>query len=80
MVGGESVAGTSDEFSALAMFLNAAADDRQSGGTSYMRFSPRLLEEVEARCVALNIGGWTFLMSLLPPEKRRLMLPQIRAM
>lgn len=78
MVGGEPVAGTSDEFSALAMFLNAAVDDGESGSTSYMRFSPWLLEEIEARCDAANVDGPDFLISLLPPEKRHLVLPQIR--
>lgn len=80
MIGGEPVAGTSDEFAALAMFLNAAIDDRESGETSYMCFSSWLLEEIEARCDAAKIEGPDFLMSLLPPEKRRLALPQIRVM
>lgn len=80
VIGGEPIAGTSDEFAALAMFLNAVVDDREQGKTSYMRFSTRLLEEIEARSAAANIEELDFLMSLLAPEKRRLALPQIRVM
>ncbi len=78
IVGGEPVAGTDDEYVALGMFLLAAVDDQDAGGKPYMRFSPWLLDAISARCDAGGIDETDFLMSLLPPEKRHLALPQTR--
>ena len=69
------VAGTSDEFAALSWFLSAAVDDQAAGNTSFIQFSPWLLEEVEKLCEAKNMEWNDFLQSLLPLDKQHLKLP-----
>ncbi len=76
VVGGLPVAGSSDEFAALSWFLSAAVDDKSAGNSSFLRFSPWLLEEIEKRCEAQDLDWYDFLISLLPPEKRHLALPE----
>ena len=78
VVGGVPVAGTNEEFSALGWFLSAAVDDRSAGNSSFLRFSPWLIEEVDKRCEAGNVDFYDFLRSLLPSEKRHLTLPEHR--
>ena len=73
-----SLAGTNEEFSALGWFLSAAVDDRSAGNSSFLRFSPWLIEEVDKRCEAGNVDFYDFLRSLLPSEKRHLTLPEHR--
>lgn len=75
----EPVAGASDEFVALGFLLSAAVDDQAAGNTSFIQFAPWLLEEIENRCEAEQVGWDDFLRSLLPLEKRALALPQQRA-
>ena len=69
------VAGTSDEFAALSWFLSATVDDQAAANTSFIQFSPWLLEEVEKLCEAKNMEWNDFLRSLLPLEKQHLKLP-----
>jgi len=78
VVDDEPVAGVSDEFVALSLFLGAAVDDRADGNTSFIQFGPWLLEEIERRCEAEDIEWHEFLRSLLPTDKQHLALPQHR--
>ena len=80
VVDDEPVAGASDEFLALGLFLGAAVDDRAAGNTSFIQFAPWLLEEIEKRCEAENMEWHDFLRSILPVEKRHLALPQQRVL
>lgn len=80
VVDDEPIAGASDEFVALSLFLDAAVDDRAAGNTSFIEFGAWLLEEIESRCEAQNMEWEAFLRSLLPPEKQHLALPQQRAL
>ena len=79
VIGDVSVAGASDTFVALGMFLVAAVDDRASGNESYIQFSQWLIEEIEAQCELKNLDLIDFLRSLLPAEKQQLTLPPQRA-
>lgn len=74
------IAGASDTFAALGLFLAAAADDRAAGNESYMQFAPWLIEEIEARCEAANVGWQDLLRSFPPSEKQQLALPPQRSL
>jgi len=80
VVDDEPVAGTSDEFVALSLFLGAAVDDRAAGNTSFIQFGTWLIEEIERRCEANNMEWHDFLRALLPLEKQHLALPHQRAL
>jgi hypothetical protein len=80
VVDDDPIAGASDEFVALSLFLGAAVDDLAAGNSSYMQFAPWLLEEIEKRCEAENMEWQDFLCSLLPLEKQRMALPQQRVL
>lgn len=78
VVGDEPVAGASDTFVALGMFLVAAVDDRASGNESYIQFSQWLIEKIDAQCESRDLDLVDFLRSLLPIEKRQMALPPQR--
>ncbi|KOB18746.1 hypothetical protein AE925_11055, partial [Xanthomonas arboricola] len=73
------VAGTSDEIVALGMLLNVAVDGLATGNTSRLHFSQWLAQEIDERCEAAGIDWSSFARSLLPPEKRLLLLPAVQA-
>lgn len=79
IVGDDPVAGTSDTFVALGMFLVAAVNDRATGNESYMQFAPWLIEQIEMRCESANVDWEVFLRSLLPIELQQLALPPQRS-
>lgn len=78
VVDDESVAGASDEWAALSLFLIVSVDDRAAGNTSLIQLTPWLLEEIEKRCQAANVDGQDFLQSLLPLTKENMTLLQQR--
>lgn len=80
VVGDDPVAGASDVFVALSLFLVAAVDDQVAGNESYIQFSQWLIEEIEVRCEKENIDVESFLRSILPAEKKMLKLPPHRAL
>ena len=67
------VAGSDDEFVALAFLLGVAADRNTSG--QLLQFSPWMVEEIDRRCEASGQSYVEYLQSLLPSEKRGLPLP-----
>ena len=73
------VAGTSDEIVALGMLLNVAVDGVATGNTCSLHFSQWLAQEIDERCEAAGTDWSSFARSLLPPEKRLLLLPPVRA-
>lgn len=80
VVGDDPVAGASDVFVALGLFLVAAVDDQAAGNESYIQFSQWLIEEIEVRCEIENLEVDGFLRSILPVEKQMLALPPHRAL
>lgn len=73
VVDGAAVAGSDDEFVALALLLGVASDRYAPG--QLLQFSPWMTEEIDRRCEANGKSYSEFLRSLLPSERQSSMLP-----